>query len=112
MSLYTRLLGVALTLVGGWLMGSAQGLITISNYAGNTIFNLSKTTPAVGVITGNFLENLVEQQLTPNYGTFWVFGVLLAIGGLAFIGRGDRKPRPASESIPLLTEPLYPKPPE
>ena len=89
-------------------MGSAQGAFTISNYAGNAVFNIAGTFPAVGVITGNYLRDLLTQELATNYGAFWVFGVLLAIGGLILIGRGDRKPRPASESLPLLTEPLNP----
>jgi hypothetical protein len=106
LSLASRLIGVALTLSGAWLMGSAQGVVTVSNAAGNIVLNFARVSPSIGVIIGAYLQELVQQQLTPNYGSFWVFGVLLACGGLALIERGDKKPRPPEESLPLLTEPL------
>jgi len=87
-------------------MGSAQGVVTVSNAAGNIVFDVARVSPSVGVIIGTYLQDLVQVQLTQNYGSFWVFGVLLAFGGLALIERGDRKPRPPEESLPLLTEPL------
>ena len=46
------------------------------------------------------------QELAPNYGSLWVFGVILALLGLVLVYKGDRKPRPAEEALPLLTEPL------
>jgi hypothetical protein len=88
------------------MMGWAQGIETVSNAVGNIIFNVGVNIPGVGVAIGDYVDGLVEQQLTPNYGTYWVFGILLAAGGLILIGRGDRKPRDPAEYAPLLTVPL------
>jgi hypothetical protein len=107
LSLVSRLIGVALSLFGGWLIGSAQGGITISNTVGNTIYSVAAVTPGVGTMVGKYIELIVTPQLTPNYGTFWVFGVIFACLGLGLVYRGDRKPRPPEEALPLLTEPLY-----
>lgn len=113
MSLVSRLIGVALSLSGGWLIGSAQGAITVSNNVGNTIFAVAVSMPTtVGTMIGRYIEDLIVEQLAPNYGSFWVFGVILACGGFILVYRGDRKPRPPEEALPLLTEPLYPNKPE
>jgi len=88
-------------------MGSAQGMITISNHVGDTIYTVAVNTPGVGSMVGRYISLIVTPQLSPNYGSFWVFGVILATLGLALVYRGDRKPRPPEESLPLLTEPLY-----
>ena len=87
-------------------MGSAQGIITISNHVGNTIYLVSVNTPGVGSLVGKYIELVITGQLDPNYGSFWVFGVILATLGLILVYRGDRKPRPPEEALPLLTEPL------
>ncbi len=87
-------------------MGSAQGAITISNAVGNLIYGVAVNTPGVGGMVGQYIELIVTPNLAPNYGTYWVFGVLLACGGLMLVYRGDRKPRPPEEALPLLTEPL------
>ncbi len=63
-------------------MGSAQGMITISNAVGNTIIVVSLSTPGVGAFVGQYVAGYVVQQLAPNYGSFWVFGVILVCGGL------------------------------
>lgn len=86
--------------------GSAQGAITISNAVGNLIYGVAVNTPGVGGMVGQYIELIVTPNLAPNYGTYWVFGVLLACGGLMLVYRGDRKPRPPEEALPLLTEPL------
>ena len=109
LSLATRLLGIALSLTGGVMMGYAQGIETVSNAVGNIIFNVGVNTPGVGVAIGDYVDGLVELLLTPNNGTYWVFGVLLAFFGLVLIGRGDRKPRDPLESVPLLSEPYSAK---
>jgi hypothetical protein len=90
-------------------MGSAQGMITISNAVGNTIYLVSANTPGVGGMVGAYVADIITAQLAPNYGSFWVFGVILACGGLVLAYRGDRKPRPPEEALPLLTEPLFDK---
>jgi hypothetical protein len=106
LSLASRLIGVALALSGGWLIGSAQGAITISNAMGNMIYAVAVNTPGVGGMVGQYLELIITAQFAPDYGTFWVFGVILASLGFMLVYRGDRKPRPPEEALPLLTEPL------
>ncbi len=93
--------------MGGWLIGDAQGVETVSNAVGNIILNLGISMPTVGAIMGAYVMDLVEQTLTPNYGSYWVFGILLAFFGFILVARGDRKPRDPMEKAPLLTEPLY-----
>jgi len=90
-------------------MGSAQGAITISNAVGSTVYTVAATTPAVGGMVGEYLSLIITAQFAPSYGSFWVFGVILACLGLALVYRGDRKPRPPEEALPLLTEPLMKK---
>jgi len=88
-------------------MGSAQGMITVSNATGNIVYSVAVNTPGVGGMVGEYLALIITAQFAPNYGTFWVFGVILACLGLTLVYRGDRKPRPPEEALPLLTEPLY-----
>ncbi len=90
-------------------MGGAQGLVTISNGVGDIILNLGIKMPTVGAIMGAYVRDLVQSQLTLNYGTEWVFGILLAFGGFILVARGDRKPRNPRDKEPLLSEPLYAK---
>jgi hypothetical protein len=106
MSLASRLLGVVLTIAGGVLIGTAQGMITISNTVGDYIYSLSLTTPGVGGMIGAYIQDVVTSTLSANYGTYWVFGVLLSCFGFMLVYRGDKKPRPPEEALPLLTEPL------
>lgn len=87
-------------------MGSAQGAITISNTVGNTVYTVAAGMPDVGGLVGKYLSLIITAQFAPNYGTFWVFGVIFACLGLGLVYRGDRKPRPPEEALPLLTEPL------
>ncbi len=65
--------------------------------------------PTIGAIMGNYVKDLIISQLTPNYGSYWVFGILLVLGGFILVARGDRKPRDPMERAPLLEEPLYGK---
>jgi uncharacterized membrane protein YfcA len=90
-------------------MGSAQGEITISNVVGSTVYTVAVNTPGVGSLVGEYLSLIITAQFAPNYGSFWVFGVILSCLGLALVYRGDRKPRPPEEALPLLTEPLIGK---
>jgi hypothetical protein len=91
------------------MAGTAQGILTISNATGNIVFNVSQTTPAVGSLVGNYMAGLIEQQLTPNYGSYWAFATIFVILGLVLIARGDKKPRDPREAEPLFPESFYPK---
>jgi hypothetical protein len=73
---------------------------------GSTIYSVAVSTPGVGGMVGEYLELIITAQFAPDYGTFWVFGVILGSLGLMLVYRGDRKPRPPEEALPLLTEPL------
>lgn len=92
-------------------MGSAQGVVTIANGVGDIALRVGDSMPLVGGVMGAYVGELITQQMTPNYGTYWIFGILLAIAGLMLIGRGDRKPRDPRDKEPLLSEPLYERPP-
>ena len=88
-------------------MGGAQGIETVSNAVSKICLDVGIQMTFVGAIMGAYVGDLISQELTVNYGSYWVFGILLAIGGFVLIGRGDRKPKNPKDSEPLLTEPLY-----
>ena len=81
-----------MSLSGGYLIGNAQGMITISNAVGNFIYSLSMVTPGVGSMIGAYIQDVVTATLSANYGTYWVFGVLLACFGLMLVYWGTRSP--------------------
>ena len=84
-------------------------MITVANGVANIILTIGINMSTVGAIMGNYMKDLVVQTLTPDYGSYWVFGILLSLGGFILIARGDRKPRDPMERAPLLQEPLYGK---
>ncbi len=100
------MLGVLLSIGGGALMGQAQGAFTVAVEANNLIVSVGQNSPDPGAFVADYMGALIQQQLTPNYGSFWAFGVILAAIGLLLIVRGDRKPRDPKESEPLFDEPL------
>lgn len=115
MSLASRFLGVALSLGGGFLMGQGTGIWAIGTTAFNIIYSSASSNPAVGPFFGYFFGGYVQQQIqggnvqnqfTTVNGSYWAFGTILAIVGLAIIVRGDRKPRNPEESRPLFQEPM------
>lgn len=110
LSLVRRLFGAVLTVAGGFLIGYAQGLITISTNMGEIIAVQSSASPQVGAIVGDYVAGFVQQAIDPNYGSYWVFGVIMAIFGLLLISwwekRAKRPPPP-----PLL-QPVPTKQPE
>jgi predicted MFS family arabinose efflux permease len=88
------------------MMGDAQGREEIANVVGNLAFDVGKSQPQVGAIVGNYVGGFIVQAVNINYGTYWVFGIILALFGFILVARGDRKPRDPSEREPLLKEPL------
>jgi len=99
LSLASRLLGTGMCLLGGYMIGYAQGLISINEPIGNIIVGITSANPQVGSLVGAYVAGFVQQSLDPDYGSFWIFGILLIIGGFLLITI-TRKKRPSEG--PLL----------
>jgi hypothetical protein len=87
-------------------MGYAQGVQDVYNGVSNIIITVASHTPQAGYVIGTAIAGLVESKVDINYGSYWVFGIILAIFGLIAIGVGDRKERSLEERAPLLPEPI------
>jgi uncharacterized membrane protein YfcA len=87
-------------LLGGWLIGYAQGLISLNEPIGNIIVGIAAGNPALGTLVGSYVAGFVAQKLDPDYGSYWVFGVLLIVFGFLLVSI-SRKPPPIPEP-PLL----------
>jgi hypothetical protein len=101
-----RLFGFVLCIAGGYLMGYAQGVQDVYNGVSNIIITVATDTPDAGYVIGSAIAALVQDKVDINYGSYWVFGIILAIFGLIAIGVGDRRQRPLEERAPLLQEPI------
>jgi predicted MFS family arabinose efflux permease len=87
-------------------MGYAQGVQYVYNGVSNIIITVASHTPQAGYVIGTAIAGLVQEKVDINYGSYWVFGISLAIFGLIAIGIGDRKQRTLEERAPLLPEPI------
>lgn len=106
LSLASRMLGVLLSLAGGALMGQAQGVMTLATESNSLIVSIGGNFPGVGAFVADYMGALIQQQLTPDYGSFWAFGIILVCIGMLIIIRGDKKLRDPKESEPLFDEPI------
>jgi hypothetical protein len=95
LSLITRLLGIPLGLAAGFIIGWAQGVSSlidaITNVASVRVGSTPNLDPyTVQLITSYIFQGMV-QRYNANYGSYWAFGIMLAIASLILIGRGPRK---------------------
>ena len=86
MSLLTRVLGLGLALLAGFMVGWVQGLQSIPDYLARVVYASQGNNPVSQVITAYFYA-----VINPNYGSFWEFGIVMAIVGFLFVARGDKK---------------------
>lgn len=77
------------------MIGYVQGLQSIVDAVSNIILQVAYITPNVGAAIGSAVAGFMEQLINPDYGSYWAFGVILAVGGFILVARGDPKPRPA-----------------
>ena len=104
LSLVTRLLGLGSTLLAGLMIGYVQGIQSIVDVVKNIIFDVARTMPNVGSYVAYYVGGYLQENANPAFGSYWEFGILLAIFGFILIARGDRKPNNQEE--PLLLQPL------
>ena len=102
MSLFTRLLGFGLCMLGGLLIGYVQGIQSVVDAVINITQEVVKNTPNLNSPVAYVVAGFVQQYANPTYGSYWEFGILLAVGGFILVARGDRKPRNPEEAEPLL----------
>jgi hypothetical protein len=88
------------------MIGYTQGAQTIDNNVVNIVYLSAANNPNMGTLVGNYYAGLVQALLNQDYGSFWVFGVLLIIAGFLLIILGDRKhERNPEAEAPLLLPP-------
>jgi hypothetical protein len=92
-------------MLGGWMIGYVQGLQSIVEAVANIIFEVAATIPNLGVIVASAVAGYVAHIVNPIYGSYWEFGILLAIGGFILIARGDRD-RNSDQEKSLEEQPL------
>jgi hypothetical protein len=114
LSLVTRLLGIPLGLAAGFMIGWAQGVSSLIDAISNVASTRIGSTPGLDPYTVQLMSAYVfqgmAQRFNANYGSYWAFGVVLAIGSLVLIGRGDHKAQagdperegPLEQQAPLL----------
>jgi len=109
LSLLTRIIGVALCLAAGWMMGYVQGLQSIVDAATNLAFQVAGTIPnalpSEAIVVANSFAAYVQGDFNPARNAYWEFGIVIAFVGFILIARGDPTPEPESE--PLLPPGYY-----
>lgn len=88
--------------LGGFCAGYGQGIQTIVNATNNAVYNITHVMPNVGAFGGSAVQAYISSIVNPAYGTYWEFGVILASVGFIPIALGDKKPRAAEKTEPLL----------
>ncbi len=91
------------------MIGYVQGLQSVVDAVNNITIAVAKALPPMYSVVAGLVTGYVQQDLNPARGSFWEFGILLAVGGFILVARGDRKPRNPAEAEPLLKEPLFTK---
>ncbi len=110
MSLVTRLLGFGLSLLGAFLIGYNQGIQALSNSFSDAYF-ATVGEPSMGPPIISDTARNVQQNINPWLEAYIVVGIVLAIGGLILVVRGDRKRKSAQEPGPLQEQPIPAKQP-
>jgi hypothetical protein len=75
------------------MIGYVQGLQSIADAVVNIVHEVITKTPSSSAYVGNYISGYVQQAINPAQGSYWEFGILLAIGGFILIARGDRRPK-------------------
>ncbi len=105
MSLITRLIGFGLCLFGGFMIGWVQGIQSIVDTINSSISAVASSIPNLDSELQGYLQSQIQQNVNPVLGTYWAFGIILAIAGFILVARGDRKPQSDGEEAPLLSQP-------
>jgi len=95
----TRLLGFGLSILGTFAIGYSQGVKSV--IGPTTIPHLinDETTYVPGLAPQIIaaIQTYIQQNVSPNLNTYLVVGIVVAIGGVALVAIGDRKPKSPHE---------------
>jgi hypothetical protein len=90
-------------LLGAFTIGYVQGIqVTVPRINSEIYYLAGSLANLAPSITTRF-TSYIEQNVTPTLGSYLVVGILLAVGGLILIARGDRKPKSIDKGEPILT---------
>jgi hypothetical protein len=106
LSLVSRILGFGMCLVAGLMIGYVQGIQSIVDAVVNIVHATGYTLNVASFATSIALY--IETAANPDLGSYWIFGILLAFGGLFLVAREDRGPRDTRgdpREGPILTQP-------
>jgi hypothetical protein len=93
-------------LVAGWMIGYVQGIQSIVDAVVN-IVRVAGSTLGVSSFAAT-TAFYIKVAANPDFGSYWIFGILLAFGGFVLVARGDRKAKDTTgdqREGPLLTQP-------
>ena len=95
-------MGVGLSIFGGYLIGYAQGIQSLVTYAQNVIYQTYPTMPDVPGIVADTLAGDIQQTANPAYGSYWIFGIILAFLGFVLLARANRRPAIVQDQAPII----------
>jgi len=89
------------------MIGYVQGMQTIDDNVVNIVYLSAVNIPTMGTLVGNYYAGLVQGLLNPDYGSYWVFGILLITAGFLLVVLSDRKRKrdPEAEASLLIPQP-------
>jgi len=88
------------------MVGYVQGIQSIVDAAVNIVHTTGSTLHVSSfAATAAFY---IQVAANPDFGSYWIFGILLAFGGFVLVAREDRRPRDTSgdpREGPIFTQP-------
>jgi hypothetical protein len=88
-------------LLGGFMIGWVQGIQSIVDNINGEITSVASSIPGLDSTLQTYIQSVIQQNVNPNLGSYWAFGILLAFFGLVLVVRGDRKrKRDGEETTP------------
>jgi hypothetical protein len=94
------LLGFGSCLLGAFAVGYVQGIQSVTGNISNIVNNVAGTLPDLANQIVSEATAYVQQQVVPTLTPFLAIGIVLIIGGVALVVRGDKTAKSKDENIP------------
>ncbi len=98
MSLVTRIFGFGLCLLGAFAIGYYEGVHSAADSVVGVVSNVTGSIPNFGPPVIAQVTTYLQQTVTSTLDTYLAIGLVMAIGGIFLIARGDPKPKTAQKS--------------